>query len=73
MAVPHLRGRACAARQTAATPRVDPDHGDLGFFLSLAVIAICRTQMDAKVFADWGWRIPFLVSLILLIFSSISG
>src|SRR6185369_4428462 len=37
----------------------------LGFFLSLAVIAICRTQMDAKVFADWGWRVPFLVSLIL--------
>ena len=25
--------------------------------------------MDAKVFADWGWRIPFLVSLILLVFS----
>jgi MFS family permease len=25
--------------------------------------------MDAKVFADWGWRIPFWVSLILLIFS----
>jgi MFS family permease len=25
--------------------------------------------MDAKVFADWGWRIPFWVSLILLVFS----
>ena len=25
--------------------------------------------MDAKAFADWGWRIPFLVSLILLVFS----
>ena len=25
--------------------------------------------MDAKVFADWGWRVPFLVSLILLVFS----
>src|SRR5205807_6551220 len=22
--------------------------------------------MDAKMFADWGWRIPFLVSLFLL-------
>ena len=25
--------------------------------------------MDAKAFADWGWRVPFLVSLILLVFS----
>jgi MFS family permease len=41
----------------------------LGFFLALAVIGLCRTQMDTKVFADWGWRIPFLVSLILLAFS----
>jgi MFS family permease len=41
----------------------------LGFFLALAVIGLCRTQMDAKVFADWGWRIPFWVSLFLLAFS----
>ena len=54
------RGYATSWIQTTAT---------LGFFLSLAVIAICRTQMDAKVFAEWGWRVPFLVSLILLVFS----
>jgi hypothetical protein len=54
------RGYATSWIQTTAT---------LGFFMSLAVIGLCRTQMDAKVFADWGWRIPFLVSLILLIFS----
>ena len=41
----------------------------LGFFLALAVIGGCRLWMDAKVFAEWGWRVPFLVSLILLIFS----
>ena len=41
----------------------------IGFFLSLAVIGGARVVMDAKVFADWGWRIPFLVSLILLVFS----
>ena len=43
----------------------------LGFFLSLAVIGLCRFGgfMDAKEFADWGWRIPFWVSVILLIFS----
>src|SRR5262245_31334732 len=37
--------------------------------MSLAVIALCRTQMEEATFKDWGWRIPFLVSLILLVFS----
>ena len=37
--------------------------------MALAVIGVCRTQMDPKDFAVWGWRIPFLVSIILLIFS----
>jgi MFS family permease len=41
----------------------------LGFFLSLAVIGGCRVGMDPKAFADWGWRVPFLVSIILLVFS----
>ena len=41
----------------------------LGFFMALAVIGGCRLWMDAKVFADWGWRLPFLVSLFLLAFS----
>jgi MFS family permease len=43
----------------------------LGFFLSLLVIYLCRFTgwMEPKDFADWGWRIPFLVSLILLVFS----
>src|ERR1700682_733457 len=41
----------------------------LGFFLALAIIGGCRYWMDAKVFADWGWRIPFWLSLILLVFS----
>src|SRR5204862_1858325 len=41
----------------------------LGFFLALLVIGVCRIWMDAKDFAEWGWRIPFWLSLILLIFS----
>ena len=41
----------------------------LGFFLALAVIGAAACCMDAEDFADWGWRIPFLVSLILLVFS----
>jgi MFS family permease len=54
------RGYDTAWIQTTAT---------LGFFLSLAVILVCRTSMDAKDFAEWGWRITFLVSAILLVFS----
>src|SRR5499427_10156191 len=60
---PHnRRGYDTSWIQTTAT---------LGFFLSLFVIYLCRFTgwMEAKDFADWGWRIPFLVSLILLIFS----
>src|SRR6478672_1543436 len=41
----------------------------LGLFLALLVIYLCRSNMDAKTFAEWGWRIPFWVSIILLIFS----
>src|SRR5437016_3475796 len=41
----------------------------LGFFLALAVIGCIRIGMDAKDFADWGWRIPFMVSIVLLFFS----
>ena len=43
----------------------------LGFFLSLLVIGLCRFSgwLTAAEFAEWGWRLPFLVSLLLLIFS----
>ena len=37
--------------------------------LALILIALCRGNMAAKDFAEWGWRIPFLISVILLIFS----
>ncbi|MGQ0622794.1 MAG: MFS transporter [Panacagrimonas sp.] len=54
------RGYATSWIQTTAT---------LGFFLSLLVIGGCRLAMDKDAFASWGWRIPFLVSIILLVFS----
>ncbi|MEO8039764.1 MAG: MFS transporter [Betaproteobacteria bacterium] len=38
----------------------------LGLFLSLLVILGVRTWMGEEQFADWGWRIPFIVSFILL-------
>ncbi len=59
-AAEHRRGYDTSWIQTTAT---------LGFFLALVIILLCRTNMDAKDFADWGWRLPFLVSLVLLLFS----
>ncbi len=38
----------------------------IGFFVSLVVIGGCRANMDTKAFSEWGWRIPFLLSLVLL-------
>ena len=55
---PHgKRGAYTAWIQTTAT---------LGLFLSLIVILSTRTLLGEAAFADWGWRIPFLVSIFLL-------
>ncbi|MDI9336328.1 MAG: MFS transporter, partial [Gammaproteobacteria bacterium] len=40
----------------------------LGLFLSLIVILVVRGAMDPKDFDEWGWRIPFLFSVIPLVF-----
>lgn len=37
-----------------------------GFVLSIIVVLACRALIPADEFAAWGWRIPFLLSLILL-------
>jgi MFS family permease len=56
----HRRGYDTSWIQTTAT---------LGLFLALVVIYLCRGNMEPKQFAEWGWRIPFWVSVILLAFS----
>ena len=38
----------------------------VGLLLSLMVILVVRTMVGEKDFADWGWRIPFLLSIFLL-------
>ena len=50
------RGYFTAYIQTTAT---------LGLFLSLIVILLCR-EFTGKDFEVWGWRIPFIVSILLL-------
>jgi len=41
----------------------------LGIVLALAIILICRQSMSAQDFEDWGWRIPFLISAVLVALS----
>jgi MFS family permease len=53
----HRRGLYTAWIQTTAT---------MGLFLSLLVILATRTALSVEDFAAWGWRIPFLVSIVLL-------
>ena len=59
-AAENRRGYDTSWIQTTAT---------LGFFLALVVIMVCRMNISKEDFSEWGWRLPFLVSLILLIFS----
>jgi len=54
------RGAYTAWIQTTAT---------LGLFLSLIVILGTRTAIGEEAFADWGWRVPFIVSILLLAIS----
>ena len=58
---PHgRRGAYTAWIQTTAT---------LGLFLSLMVILGTRTAIGEEAFSDWGWRVPFIVSILLLAIS----
>ncbi|WIH01160.1 MFS transporter [Xanthomonas translucens] len=56
-APPGRRGLYTSFIQTTAT---------LGLFLSLLVILGTRMTLGTEVFEDWGWRIPFMVSIVLL-------
>ena len=41
----------------------------LGLFMALLLVLGIRTAMGEESFGDWGWRIPFLLSAILLVVS----
>ncbi|HEV2599208.1 MFS transporter [Sphingopyxis sp.] len=51
------RGLFTSFIQTTAT---------LGLFAALGVVILIRSVLGETAFADWGWRIPFLISVILL-------
>ena len=54
------RGLMTSWIQTTAT---------LGLFISLGVILITRQSLGEDAFGAWGWRIPFLISIILVVIS----
>ena len=56
-APPGHRGYATSWLQTTATA---------AFLLSLLVILVCRVGVGEDAFKAWGWRIPFLTSVVLL-------
>ncbi len=43
----------------------------LGLFLSLGIILLCRYTVGIDSFNHWGWRIPFLLSAVLVVVSII--
>src|SRR3546814_395422 len=57
----HKRGYYTRWIQTTAS---------LGLFVSLGVILGTRYSMDSASFNEWGWRIPFLLSIVLVSISS---
>src|SRR4029079_16469291 len=56
----HRRGYYTSFIQTTAT---------LGFFVSLGVILITRLYLGDAAFREWGWRVPFLLSVLLVAMS----
>jgi MFS family permease len=59
-APPGKRGYYTSWIQTTAT---------VGLFMALLIILGIRTVQGEEVFGDWGWRIPFLLSAVLLVVS----
>src|SRR5262245_19119566 len=59
-APPGKRGFYTSWIQTTAT---------LGLFMALLLILAIRTVLGEEAFADWGWRVPFLLSIVLLVVS----
>ena len=56
----HRRGFYTSWIQTTAT---------MGIVLALLVILACRLSLGDQAFGDWGWRVPFLISSVLVLLS----
>jgi len=56
------RGRSTSWIQTTAT---------VGLLLALAIIFITRSSMSAEAFTSYGWRLPFILSAVLVVIALI--
>jgi MFS family permease len=56
----HKRGLYTSWIQTTAT---------VGMFMALAIILATRFALGDEVYRSWGWRIPFLLSVVLVAFA----
>ena len=54
---PHRRGYWTSWIQTFAT---------VGLFVSLIVILVTKSSLTAEEFDNWGWRVPFWVSILMV-------
>lgn len=57
---PGKRGYRTSWIQTTAT---------FGLLISLGVIMVTKNSMSEEAFSDWGWRVPFLLSIVMVIIS----
>jgi len=57
---PEKRGFRTSWIQTTAT---------FGLFISLGVIMLTKSSMSAEAFDEWGWRVPFLISSVMVVVS----
>lgn len=56
----HQRGYWTSWIQTTAT---------VGLFISLVVILITKTMLSKEAFDEWGWRLPFWLSIVMVFIS----
>ena len=59
-------GRAFAARAARSLRRLAADGVPAGLFLSTVVFGLVSNSLGEQAFLSWGWRLPFLLSVVLI-------